>query len=114
MLCVSGGAALAAGDSLFAAAEAVAFGAAGFAVGFDADFAAAGAALSPRAIANISATLGRAPPTAFFTAAGAGALAGSDAAAGALADGSPDLLSAVRTAAKISATVILLLSAISQ
>jgi hypothetical protein len=131
MLCVSTGwAALAGALSFFAAgAEVVAvagfvFGAegAGLGVGAAADF-------SPRAMASISATLGRPPPAGFFATGAAGcggalsaagttsaadldAALSDDTSGGPLDFGAPALASACRAAAKISATVILLLSAI--
>jgi hypothetical protein len=98
----------------------------GVAAGFAFSMGAAGAAaaFSPRAIANISATLGRPPAGGFFAggAAAGGTLAvsaadvsgsaGVGAAALASAAGASDFASAFRAAARISATVILLLSAI--
>jgi hypothetical protein len=118
---VSTGAADAAAASFFGAA----FAAAGFAAGLAASFgaAAAGAADSPvllaRAIAKISATLGLPPVPDGFAAGGAAAFgiafaAGSaDWAAGAIfSEGAAPWESALRAAANISATDILLLSTI--
>src|SRR5262249_3082635 len=115
MLCVSTGSAFAGAASFFAGA---AFAAAGFGAGFS--FGAAGTApacFSPRAVANISATLGRPPAPGFVDGGALGFAAGAfgfSAAAsfGAASAGgvsaAPPCASAFRAAAKISATDIFL------